>query len=418
MPALLDRLRTEYQTTQDRYRSLEALVTADGHDISETEQSELDNMAERLRSMQPRIEEAVELERSLAAGASAFSNMPVFAPGAAVTPHRREQHPAERFRSWADYAASLARGEVTREDYEAVQEVILAAEVGGPDDVRRAFVDVLTTDVPGLVPTQYITSLADTINAARPFINAFSTLPLPNTGMVLSYPTITARPLVGKQTTQKTDISSRKTTVSATTTNVLTYGGGEDVSVQVLQRTEPSYLGLMLQLYAEQMAIVMDTDAIAAAVAAATQTDITLSLAAPANWNNLLAAGIGTLLANSRMMPDVFIMGTTLWANFAGAASSDGRPLFPNINAMNPVGQFSFSDTNGNVRGLTVAVDPNMSASRGVIGNRNAFTTFVSSTQTMNIFNPSKLGQDFAVYEFAAFASRRPDALVEVVMGA
>ena len=359
MPALLDRLRTNYTTTQERYRNLEALVTADGHDISETEQSELDSLAGQLRTMQPQIEEAVELERSLAAGSTALGNLPVTMPSQQNDrQRRREPSPIERFRSWGDYAHAIATpGAVEPDIYGPIQELMLAVELRSPD-VQRAIVDVTTADVPGLVPPIWITTIADTINASRPFIDAFSTLPLPNSGMVLNYPQIATRPLVGKQTTEKTEIASRKTTVTQATANVNTYGGGEDVSVQVLQRTDPAYLGLMLQLYAEQMAIVMDTDVITAAETAITTTAVALSAAAPADWNALLATAIGAMIQASRLTPDVFIAGTTMWAAFAGASDSEGRPLFPNINAFNPVGQLSFTDTSGNVRGLTARGGP------------------------------------------------------------
>lgn len=420
MPGVLDQLRSTYTTTQERYRSLEALVTADGHDITELEQTELDSMAESLRSMQPRIENAVELERSLAAGTSAFNNVPITVPAhqGGGGGGRRQPNPMERFRSWGDYAHALAvPGEVPPEIWQPMQELMLASELRQPD-VFRAVVDVLTTDVPGLVPPAYITSIAETINASRPFIDVFSSLPLPDTGMVLNYPQITQRPLVGKQTTQKTDVASRKTTVSQATASVVTYGGGEDVSVQVLQRTDPSYLTLMLQLYAEQMAIVMDTDIITQAEAAITTSVITLSAAAPAAWNKLLADAIAAMFQASRMFPDTFIMGSALWGAFAGASDTTGRPLFPNVNAMNPVGQMSFTDPTGNVRGLTVAVDANMTASHGVLGNSLAFTTFVGGYQTMNVNNPTKLGIDYAVFEFAAFAARRPDAAIKILLGA
>ena len=38
--------------------------------------------------------------------------------------------------------------------------------------------------------------------------------------------------------------------------------------------------------------------------------------------------------------------------------------------------------------------------------------------QTMSVDNPTKLGVDYAVFEFAAFAARRPDAAIKVILGA
>jgi len=69
------------------------------------------------------------------------------------------------------------------------------------------------------------------------------------------------------------------------------------------------------------------------------------------------------------------------------------------------------------VRGLRIVVDPQMTPANGIIGNTVAFTTFVGGFQTMSIDNPTKLGRDFAIFEFAAFAQRRPDAAIKLTMG-
>lgn len=419
MPAMLDRLRADFTASTDRYRALEELIAADDRDPTEVEQGELDALGERLRTMQPRIIEATDLERTLAAGSTAIASLPATSvPSSRQRTPARTERPEDRFRSFGEYALALVTpGAISPEDFMAIQGRMLSYELH-EQDRYRAFVDVTTADVPGLVPPAWITSIAETILTNRPFVEAFSTLPLPDTGMVVNYPKITARPLVGKQTGEKTDIASRKTTIAQGTTPVSTYGGGEDVSIQVLQRTDPAYLGLMLQLYAEQMAIVMDTDAVTAAETAITTTAITLSAAAPAAWNSLLATAIGAMMQASRLMPDVFVMGTSLWAAFAGAADTTGRPLFPNVNGFNPVGTLNFTDQNGNVRGLTIAVDPQMAATHGIIGNRSAFTSFVGGYQTMSVDNPMKLGRDYAVFEFAAFAARRPDAAIKILLGA
>ena len=157
-------------------------------------------------------------------------------------------------------------------------------------NAHRAFVDVTTPDVPGLLPPTWLTDIVDFIGTARPFITAFEQRPLPPSGMTVQYPTVTQRPQVGKQVTEKTDIPSRKTTVAAGVANVQTFGGGEDVSVQVLQRTEPAYLGLMLELYAEEMSAYMDTTAIAVAEAVIPAPN-KLTMAADSGCRNVRASG-------------------------------------------------------------------------------------------------------------------------------
>jgi HK97 family phage major capsid protein len=417
MPAVLDRLSTQLNAAQDRYRAIEEIIATEDRDPNESERAEMTSLGEQMRALQPRIEEAVGLERSLSAGTSALGSLPMTQP----TSGRRAQRqpsPAERFRSWGEYSHALAVGGVEPAVMEAIDTAQIDYMMRRRNDRYRTIVDVTTPDVPGLVPPIWVTTIVDLIGSARPFVEAFSQLPLPNTGMVVNYPHITQKPLVGKQTTEKTDVASRKTTVSSQNTNVLTYGGGEDVSIQVIQRTDPAYLGLMNELYAEEMALIMDGDAITAAVASITATAVTLSAAAPAAWNNLLAQGVATMYQASRKLPNVFVAGTSLWGAFAGAADSTGRPLFPNVSPFNPVGSMTFTTTDGEVRGMTFVVDPNMAPATGVIGNQDAFTTFLGPVQTMSVDNPTKLGRDYAVFQFAAFAQRRPDAAIKVVLGA
>lgn len=412
MPALLDRLRTQYTQAQERYRALEAHVADADRDPTEVEQGELDALRSTMTGLQPRITETVELERSLTAGMQALGSVPEGTPARRdpARPAPAPRQPAETFRSWGDYARSLALGEVDPEQREAIDTAALDYMV----EHARALVDVTTADVPGIVPPVWIRDIADTISNAQPFVGAFSQMPLPDVGMTLTYPRITQRPLVGKQAGEKTEVASRKTLITSGTTNVATYGGGEDVSVQVLQRTDPAYLGLMLDLYAEQMALVTNADAITAATGALGAA-VPIGLTAP-GWNAALADVVASILTTSRIMPDTFVMSVDMWANFAGAADSDGRPLFPNASPVNPLGSTSFDSTSGNVRGMTFVVDPAMPVNKGVIGARVAFTSLLGPVQTLSADNVAKLGRDYAVFRFAAFMVRRPDAAKVVTM--
>jgi HK97 family phage major capsid protein len=411
MPALLDRLRSQYTAAQDRYRALEALIAESDRDPSEVEQGELDALRATMTQLQPRITESVELERSLNVGMEALATVPAGVPARRdAQPARRPDQPAERFRSWGEYAHEVAMGNVDADVRAAVDEL----SIGYMVEHARAFIDMTTADAPGLIPPVWIRTIADTVSAAQPFVEAFSQLPLPDVGMTVTYPTITARPLVGKQTTEKTDVPSRKSAITDATASVVTYGGGEDVSVQLIQRSDPSYLGLMLELYAEAMAILTDTEAINGALGAfGTSIDIT---ADATTWNGALADVIADLLAASRLMPNVFVMGTQMWGDFAGATDADGRPLFPNTAPMNPLGQSSFDSTSGNVRGMAFVVDPNMPTNTGIIGNRVAFTSLLGAVQTLSADNVSKLGRDYAVFRFATHLIRRPDAAAVVTV--
>ena len=410
MPALLDRLNRQMTEAQERYRALESLTTSEDRDPTDVERGEMDHLRARMTELMPQINEHVELERRLSATALAIEGLPnTPAPSRPRTP-AAPVNTLDIARSFGDFAQRVARGDIERDARESFYD----AEASFMVDHARALVDVTTADVPGIVPPVWLRTLADTISQAQPFVSAFSQVPLPDVGMQVNYPTITARPLVGKQTAEKTDVPSRKTTISNSTANVSTYGGGEDVSLQLIERSDPSYVSLMLELYAEAMAIVTDTDAIAAANTAITQS---VELGAAADFTQQLAAAASMVLKSSRLMPDTMVVSVEMWEAFAGAADPTGRPLFPNTGPSNPVGQTSIDSTSGNARGMTFAIDPNMAPNTGIMGNRMGFTSMLGAVQTLSADNVAKLGRDYAVFRFATFIVRRPDALVKLTSG-
>jgi len=63
-------------------------------------------------------------------------------------------------------------------------------------------------------------------------------------------------------------------------------------------------------------------------------------------------------------------------------------------------------------------VDPGMPVDTGIIGNRSAFTSLLGAVQTLSADNVAKLGRDYAVFRFAAFITRRPDAAAVVSLTA
>lgn len=402
---LLEMLRAQFAELADQARAMTDTVADEGRDLTDAESANLQALNDQMQALQPRIEQQVSLARSMGATADLLSGVPTDNDDRIArlrTPHRVQS--LDRFRSLGEFAAARARGDVTREVVE---------------DYQRALVDVTTADVPGITPPAWLRDIVLSLQTARPFVSAFSNQPLPPSGMTVQYPTVTTKPLVGPQAAEKTDIASRKTHIDAEVANVETYGGGEDVSVQVLQRTDPSYLALMLDLYTEQMAIQMDTAAINAAHAAlpVPNKDIIYLGTDPAGYNAALIAGAKVVLQNGGRV-DTMVGGLNVWEAFAGAVDSEGRPLFPHVNASNPVGRVDITGENGEARGLGFVVDPNMNPNWLFIGWARGFLSMLGGLQTLSADNPAKLGKDYAVFEFAAFAPRRPETLVLITAGA
>ena len=407
MPMLLDRLRGEFNSLQDQIREMDADFAARDGEPADAENDNYRALNDAMEALVPRIRVESERAARMVAGADLLNAVPGDMETRLDATHARALDTDTR--SFEDHARAIALGTVDPTTRRELADAIVTYETRS-----RAFVDQTTTNIPGLLPPTWLRDILEFIGTARPFVSAFSTAPLPNSGMTINYPRVTARPQVGKQTAEKTDVPSRATTIATLASTVETWGGGEDVSIQVLQRSDPGYLGIVLELYAEEMATVTDVAAITDALANIPPAN--LGLIDPADPQSIqagLTTAAKTIYA-ARGVPNTAVFGLDVWEAIANAVDLAGRPLFPDSSPSNPMGSTSLSSTTGNARGLTWVVDPNMPPKQGVVGWDRAFTTFLDGVQTLSADVPSKLGRDFAVFEFGAFAVRRPDALAEI----
>ena len=302
---------------------------------------------------------------------------------------------AGRYGSFGDYALAVALGTVEP----AYQQVLEAA-----------WVDEVTGDVPGIIPEQWMRDIIDLMGTVSTTVNLFSRRPLPDAGMVLHVPRVDQVPDVGPQTAEKTEIPSRKVTIGNVDFPVQTFAGGQDISMQVLLRSDPSYLTELMRLYAREMALQLNLSASAALLAGATVT----SPVDPADLNGTIIDAAAVILTATYAFPQVMVMGIDWWKALGKAEDSTGRPLFPTLSPFNPVGSFGVTDGNGNVRGLDYAVDPSMPPDSAVVGLRDAFRTWVSPMRTLSVDVPRLLGRDVAVFEFAALGVTDTRGLVEL----
>jgi uncharacterized protein len=411
---LLETLRERFNALQTQIRALtDEIATSETGAASDEQQANLDELNGELEALVPRIEHARSMADRMNAGAELLSGVPGGLDDRLDGLRRRALDTG--FDTWGEYARATAAGTVDEQVRNDMQRATIALETTA---LRRALADVTTADVAGLLPPTWLTDIVDFIGTARPFVTAFSQKPLPDSGMTVTYPRISQRPLTAKQAAEKTEVASRDTHIDAQSSPIETYGGGEDMSIQVIERTDPSYLGIVNELYAEELAIDMDLAAIVAtSTAVPAGNKLTLSAAAPADINGQFAEGAKLVYA-ARGVPNTLVMGLDVWAFLSGASDTDGRPLFPNVGPANPLGRTSIADPNGDVRGLTFAVDPNMTPSQAYLGWDRAVTTMLGGLRTMSADVPAKLGRDYAVFEFGAFLIRRPDAVVQYTLGA
>ena len=300
-----------------------------------------------------------------------------------------------RFPTFGHFALAVAQGQVDAHYLRVIE---------------AAWSDEVTADVPGLMPEAWMADVIDLMGTVSPTVNLFSRRPLPDAGMTLHQPTLVQSPDVGPVTGEKVEIPSRKVTIGDTPFPVQTYAGGQDISMQVLLRSSPDYLNELMRLYAREMALAINVDAVANLITGTTAT----SPVDPADLNGTFVDAAVVVLSATYSFPTALVMGVNFWAAMGKATGTDGRPLFPHLSPVNPVGSFALDDGNGNVRGLDYAVDPSMDPNTAILGLRDAFRTWESPMRTLSVDVPRLLGRDVAVFEFVAFGVTDGRGLVKL----
>ena len=319
--------------------------------------------------------------------------------------HRAGRHTAPtrarrgRYESFGHYALANAQGQV---------------EAAYQQRLEAAWSDELTSDVPGIVPEQWMKEVLDLMGEVSMTVDLFSSAPLPDAGNTIHYPRVDQGPDIGKQAAEKTEIASRKVLIGDAALPVETFAGGQDISIQTILRSDPSYLNVLMGLYAKEMALQVN---LAAGVAVIAGTTAVVPVD-PTDLNATFIDAAAAILAGTFSFPQVALLGLNWWTTMGKTLGLDGRPLFPTLSPVNPVGSFNVVEAGGNVRGLTYAVDPSIDPDIAIVGLRNAFRTLKSPLRTLSADVPRLLGRDVAVFEFAAMGVLDGRGLVKMELPA
>jgi len=231
----------------------------------------------------------------------------------------------------------------------------------GNEDSRqyvKAADDSFTTN-PAFSPVSYVRDVAQNTSAMRPVIDACGgTRPLNSYGMTVSIPKITANSTAatvaeGGDPTGTTAITSAY--VNAT---VIKKAGFQRYSVELLDRSDPSFYDIMLQNLRDAYAQATDQYVIAQITAGGTQA--TATAADSAGIISFVSTESPAAFTATKRTAKSFVSGTSIWSLLMGATDTTGRPIYNAGNPMNNAGSAIPTSIRGNVLGLDYYVDPNM----------------------------------------------------------
>jgi len=265
----------------------------------------------------------------------------------------------------------------------------------------------------GMVPPNYLKDVIGIIDSSRPFIDSIERAALPASGMKIFTPKLGTQATV-ELTAEAAEFASTDTTVTFQEDNVVKFAGAGKLDLELVDRSDPSFLDLYLRELAASYA--QKTDAYAAKIAADGSADSTSTTIYKA-----LAKSIADSFGVMRQTPNNLLVATSGgnddvdFAGLLGAVDTTGRPLYAAAAPQNANGLITQGSTNGTVAGLNLVVDPNYAG-----GTAGIKVGLVYPTMAMRFHESGTLqiranvvanGQlEIGIYGYVAVVNRYPTA--------
>ena len=240
-----------------------------------------------------------------------------------------------------------------------------------------------TTDNAGLVPTRQLTEVINGIsNADRPAIDSISRGALPDAGMTFEIPKITVAPTVAAAseggTPSETDQNAEFVSVS-----VSKYIGQQTFSLELLDRSSPAFFAELVRQM--EFAYAKATDAAVLAALVAGGTDGGNRTVSAANIADFVSDAAVSIYKGTLGFAQNIIVSPEQWGALMGLVDGSNRPVFQQtINPQNAGGDLTATGVRGNLLGLNLRVDRNMTTGSGVgdntmiVVNPDAYTWYES----------------------------------------
>jgi HK97 family phage prohead protease len=265
----------------------------------------------------------------------------------------------------------------------------------------------------GMVPPTYLKDVIGIIDSSRPFIDSIERAALPASGMKIFTPKLGTQAQVAL-TAEGAEFGSTDTTVTFQEDDVVKFAGAGKLDLELVDRSDPSFLDLYLRELAASYA--QKTDAYASKIAADGSADSSSSTIYKA-----LAKSIADSYGIMRQTPNNLLVATSGgnddvdYAGLLGAVDTTGRPLYAAAASQNANGLITQGSTNGTVAGLNLVVDPNYAG-----GTAGIKVGLVYPTMAMRFHESGTLqiranvvanGQlEIGIYGYVAVVNRYPTA--------
>jgi HK97 family phage prohead protease len=290
-------------------------------------------------------------------------------------------------------------------------EYISAAFVGGDqwramsEGIRAAAPNVLTSDIPGVLPLPIVQPVYNNFIGRRPVIDAIGAKAMPQGGKVFIRPEVTTHTSMAVQSAENAALQQGTFVVTDNQVTKGSYGGFVTLSEQSIDWSQPEIIGLVLDDMGRIYANATDNVAADNLVAGASVTsNFTAASGTDASyWAGWIAAAATTILSGSNgNLPTHIFVSPDFWGTLLGLSDSSKRPLFPQIGPMNAFGNLTPGQPNGNAFGLSVVVDRNFAANTLIVGDASGYEIFEQQKGALSIDVPSTMSRTIAFRGYLA----------------
>ena len=277
-----------------------------------------------------------------------------------------------------------------------------------------------TTTGAGVVPDFLSQEYISIIDTSRAFLGNIQNDPIGSVGMSVVYPAAGATTAtVAVQATENVEVASTANPVTTLSVDLLTYAGANLVSIQLLQRSQPDFVNILLRELASSYASVTDAASIAVAVAAVGDTAILADLGADAAATFAAFSLANTvIIAGVRSPADTVWLAPDRWAQLNSLVDSDGRPLlvFGANGPMNAQGQSAFSTTVAQYHGWTVRLDADAATGSCLIAWSPSYANLELNPVEISAQVVSTLSTEVGIWGLQAPVVKYPDGTYSLTL--
>jgi hypothetical protein len=280
-----------------------------------------------------------------------------------------------------------------------------------PSNITAA-ADSMSTN-PAFNPIQYLSFISNT-NFGRPAIDACGRGVLPASGLTLNIPSLVTSAGGGSSVAPTVALTAESAAPSDTgmtsayeSVSIGKYSGQQTISTELLERSDPIFFDqLAIQL---ERAYLLATDAAMIAVLTAQGTQAATTAGTSAGLISFVGTEAPAAYAGSSYFASNIVTNTNWWSTLISAVDTTGRPIYnaqPTTTAMNTAGVSSPTSIRGNVLGLDLYVDKNVTS--GYV-DESAFiiapetvTWWESPTSYFSVNVVNSMSVQMAIYGYGA----------------